>query len=220
MYSKYERVRVETLWRQRLGKEGDVRSAAQASRPKGVSQFQMNLMNSTGSGGLLSLKHSHNRIEIVTEKEIKQSPEARKSIKGMDPNSFEVCAIKHLDKKPADKFDMPMSSSHDVGWLLANPVRADTLRPKGKRNCFLSASSMSSTAPAVPRTSSMPTNEFVLSRSRSSPHLPVGPSMPGLSQLNNRCWHRPKSQCDVTGYAESYVGLLHHNPFNKTAVGR
>jgi len=221
LYSKYERVRVETVWRQRLSKEAEVRANAIASRPKGVSAFQMNLANREGSCGLLGKKHCHNRIEIVTEKEHKQSPEARRSIKGMDPDSFEVQAIKHLEKKPADKWDLPMASSHDVGWLLAHPVRADTLRPPRQRGKFGGSSSMNSTAPgALPRSSSLPTNDFVLERSRSAPHLATGPHHPHLAHLNNRAWHRPKVQCDVTTYANQYVTLLHHNPFNQTAVGR
>lgn len=225
-YSKYERVRVESNWRQRLGKEADVRAHAMASRPKGASAFQMNMANLNGSSGLLSKKHCHNRIEIVTEKEHKQSPEARRSIKGMDPDSFEVMAIKHLEKKPADKWDLPMCSSHDVGWLLAHPVRADTLRPPRQKGKFGGSSSMSRTAPgalsagALPRSSSLPTNDFVLERSRSSPHLPTGPKHDHLEHLNNRAWHRPKTECDVTAYANRYVSLLHHNPFNQTAVGR
>merc|ERR1719159_1693444 len=89
-------------------------------------------MNRTDSSGLLTLKHSHNRIEIVTEKEHKQAPQARMSITGIDPGSFEVQAIRHIDKKPAQKNELPMTSSHSVGWLLSRPTRSknvDRRRP-------------------------------------------------------------------------------------------
>jgi len=116
LYSKYERVRVESVWRERLRKEADKHELG--------TNFQMNLMNRTDSSGLLTLKHSHNRIEIVTEKEHKQSPQARSSIKGMDPGSYEVQAIRHIDKKPAHKNELPIKSSDTVGWLLSRPTRS------------------------------------------------------------------------------------------------
>merc|ERR1719352_2114016 len=89
----------------------------------------MNLANQCGTSGLLRLKHSHNRIEIVTEKEHKQTPDARRSLKGMNPKSFEVLAIKHLSRTPPDKWDLPEAVSHDYGWMQKDFVRADSMSP-------------------------------------------------------------------------------------------
>merc|ERR1712176_146280 len=110
-YNQFDRVRVETTWRDRLRKENECRSAV------GPSGYQLNLVNCCDSGGFLGLKYSHNRMEIVTEKEIKQSPQARSSMKGMDPCSLEVQAIKHMGKGPTQKWDLPMTTAQDSGWL-------------------------------------------------------------------------------------------------------
>jgi hypothetical protein len=227
-YSKYERCRVEQNWRLAIRKEKDAVVAKHFDKPG----FQMNFMNRTGSSGLLTMKHSHNRIETVAEKEIKQSPESRKSIKGMDPGSFEVLTIKHLEKKPTTKFDIPHVSSHDYGWLVSNPVRASTLdnfrrrpRPGDPRNHDRKSAStgfMSGvSADTVPsRTSTVPANDHLLSRSRSMPGPMCGPPLETIGHLNNKSWHRPQNSTDVTKYAEAYSSLLHHNPFNQAAVGR
>ncbi|CAK9017869.1 unnamed protein product [Durusdinium trenchii] len=63
----------------------------------------MNLAQLSASGGFLHLKHAHNRLETVVEKEIKQSPQQRMSAEGMDPTSMEVLAIKHMSRKPQEK---------------------------------------------------------------------------------------------------------------------
>eukprot|EP00932_Pfiesteria_piscicida_P005461 SRR837773.15368.p1 GENE.SRR837773.15368~~SRR837773.15368.p1 ORF type:complete len:186 (+),score=50.11 SRR837773.15368:82-558(+) len=91
----------------------------------------MNLSNTCASGGFLGLKYSHNRMEMITEKEHKQSPQARTSLKGMDPGSMEVVAIKHLMKRPTEKWDLPVTTSQESGWLIANPVRAESLLAPG-----------------------------------------------------------------------------------------
>jgi hypothetical protein len=117
-------VRVEKIWKEVLHKESEHRN--ETAGPPG---FQMNLANHCGTSGLLRLQHSHNRIEIVTEKEHKQAPNARRSLKGMNPNSFEVLAIKHLAKKPGHKWDLPEVSSHDYGWMQGDFVRAATMSP-------------------------------------------------------------------------------------------
>jgi len=246
-YSKYDRVRVESVWRQTLGKETDLRTTFRDVN--GNNGFQMNLANRAGSSGLLTIQHSHNRIEIVTEKEHKQTPVARASIKGMDPNSFEVQAIRHTEKRPADKWDLATTMSQDVGWLLAKPCRADTLS-KGRKNWGTrssaglingarstsdlaalgsstigspaggSASRMSATDGFFNKSMPMPTSEKALARVRSAPEIPCGVPAKELSMINNRRWYRPRGKCDVTTYAESYVKLLHHDPFNQAAAGR
>merc|ERR1719387_2627994 len=95
LYSRYDRTRVETNWRTACRKERE----SALSKQFGPPLFQMNLTNRSGSAGAMSIHHSHNRVELVSEKEILQSPQARMSIKGMDPTSFEVLTVKHVDKK-------------------------------------------------------------------------------------------------------------------------
>ncbi|CAE7944373.1 NLRC3 [Symbiodinium sp. KB8] len=135
MYNQFDRVRVEYTWKDRIRKETEAR----LSGPR--SGFQMNMAQLSASGGFLHLKHAHNRLETVVEKEIKQSPQQRMSAEGMDPNSMEVLAIKHMARRPPEKsqsqttwqsvaslfaaltrFDTPMTTTHELGsqtqiWL-------------------------------------------------------------------------------------------------------
>jgi len=193
MYNRYDRNRVERTWKQCVGKEADV--------DRGAANFQMNLANQCGTSGLLRLKHSHNRIEIVTEKEHKQSPDARRSLKGMNPKSMEVLAIKHLPKKPGQKWDLPEISSHDVGWMQADFVRHATHQSRTAGSGFfggssqapssgppagsLAAQSLAATSPTLSgtglsalgakQTICMVANDHILRRIQSAPHLPTGP---------------------------------------------
>jgi len=232
-YNQYDRTRVENTWRARLRKEAELRH-----RVGRTANFQMNLANQCGTSGLLRLQHSHNRIEIVTEKEIKQAPDDRRSVKGMDPTSFEVLSIKHLDKKPFQKWDLPQATSHDIGWLQSEFVRAKTIaRPTMAQTAsgsFFSGSvseagasayagSIASSAPTVlSKATSIvsPANDHILRRVQSAPHLDTGPKPKEVKQLNNIRWRRPQRSCDVTNYAEAYQTSLKHSPFNQAAAGR
>ena len=64
-YSKYDRVRLEQVHREAVRKE----TANTQISPN----FQLNMVRPTPATG--RIKHSHNRIEIVSEKELKQSPQ-------------------------------------------------------------------------------------------------------------------------------------------------
>jgi len=229
-YNGFDRVRVETRWKDRLRKESDcVRSAPRAG-------FQLNLANTCANGGFVRLRHSHNRLETVTEKELKQSPAARKSLSGLDPESLPVKAIIHLGRGPTQKFDMPQTTFQEAGWLLSNPVRAATLAPEAATPDKRSRSLGSLAPPAPPGTIAvtgvrggrgaftelsaspplsiaMPANDRVLDRSRSSPELPRGPTLQELQRINSRRWYRPKSSCDVSQYSEAYHQLMHASPF-------
>lgn len=112
-YVQKARVRDEAVWITQVERERAV------FRKGGAPAFQMDLQNG--------------RMECVTEKEIKQSPQARRTLKGIDSGSLEVQAIKHLARRPTEKWDIPATSSQEQGWLLANPVRADTINsdPQG-----------------------------------------------------------------------------------------
>merc|ERR1712187_467058 len=70
----------------------------------------------------------HNRMELVTEKEHRNSPKSRKSLEGMPPESLEVSMIKHLFKTPPEKQALPLTSSQEMSWLLTKHVRPETFR--------------------------------------------------------------------------------------------
>mmetsp|Transcript_19510 Transcript_19510/g.45386 ORF Transcript_19510/g.45386 Transcript_19510/m.45386 type:complete len:232 (-) Transcript_19510:211-906(-) len=217
-YNQYSRVRVETLWKQSIGKEVD--TLAWQREQQGNPSFQMNLTNMSKSTGLEKLKHSHNRIELVTEKTMKQSPQARMSLKGLDPQSFEVAVVKHQELGVTEKWDVPICASHEVGWLLARPVHSETLRAPilGRRLSELRRRQ----APAPAVTVVTPVNNHLLERSRSSPGVIGGHPHRDLARLTDCSsrWRRPNSNCDVTKYTETYISYLKHSPFNKEMAGR
>lgn len=125
-YSRYERVRIEKVWKETLEKEKNLHHEAQ--RLAGPRTIVMNLANASAAGGLHNLKHSHNRLEIITEKVEKQSPQERMSMEGFDEASFEVNAIRHQQKVPTQKWDLPLTSTQELGWFTSNPARAEHLR--------------------------------------------------------------------------------------------
>jgi len=209
-YSRYERVRVERVWKEALNKEGELRVEAQ--RQSGPTKYVMNLANLNSAGGLLRLKHSHSRLEIIAEKAEKQAPQARMSLEGFDPNGFEVTAMKYREKTPAQKWDLPCTRSQEYGWLLSKAASHDAVRrhqrskayPKGGEDRGAGALRHSTSAPSV------------------STHLPEGPALPELKQVGarNPKFHRPKTFCPITRYADTYMSLMHHDPFNQSAAGR
>lgn len=220
MYNQFSRVRVEITWKDRIRKENEARLAG----PK--SGFQMNLAQLSASGGFLHLKHAHNRLETVVEKEIKQSPQQRMSAEGMDPNSMEVLAIKHTNRKPQEKFDTPMTTSQELGWLIESPVHSRTMLPPpaemrrsgslpglsplpGSLYCTLRAR----TQPYSQLSVTTPANDLVLKRTLSAPVMPKEEPLPELKKLNSTRWRRPKSSSDVTRYAEAFYNLNGCSPF-------
>lgn len=238
MYNQFDRVRVETTWKARLAKENEARLTG----PK--SGFQMNLAQQSASGGFLRLKYSHNRLETVTEKELKQSPQARMSAEGMDPNGMEVLAIKHSMRKPQQKFDGPMTNAQEIGWLLWQPVRSNTLIPPkepsqaahsrstGDLSSLMKQKSSSSSGhipgtlvcsrrprmkPYSQLSLTTPANDRVLARVQSAPSLPQDESHPDLSNINNARWRRPKNSSDVTQYAEAFYTSQGVSPFSTYA---
>lgn len=231
-YNKYDRVRVETTWKDRLRRENDARLTG----PK--SGFQMNLAQMSASGGFLRLKYSHNRLENVTEKEIAQSPQARMSAEGMDPNSLEYLAIMHQSRRPQEKWDLPATSAQEAGWLLRNPVRSQTLLARDVAAMSRSTGDLSSlkktgTHTHIPGTLvcnrrirdkpysalsvTTPANDRVLERVVSAPVLPQGDDHPDLRKVNNARWRRPKGSSDVTQYSEAFLTMNGCSPFSSAA---
>ncbi|CAK9090305.1 Hypothetical protein SCF082_LOCUS42598 [Durusdinium trenchii] len=220
MYNQFSRVRVEFTWKDRIRKENESRLAG----PK--SGFQMNLAQLSASGGFLHLKHAHNRLETVVEKEIKQSPQQRMSAEGMDPTSMEVLAIKHMSRKPQEKFDNPMTTAQELGWLLESPTHSKTMLPPAtemRRSGSLGALSplpgslycttRTRTQPYTQLSVTTPANEWVLKRTLSAPSMPKEDPLPDLKKLNNPRWRRPKSSSDVSRYAEAFYNLNGCSPF-------
>lgn len=251
LYSRYERARVERNWRITIAKEQELARAKAYGRP----EFQMNMANMCKSGGILNVKYDHNRMEMVTEKDLKQSPQARMSLKGMDPSSLAVNVIKHTEKKPTEKWDMPMSTSHDIGWFAQggmrsaelmkhhkapmNPLKKSKRLPKlhgdpgehAHRDLYRGAPDPLDVAAitvaaqgAAPKKYGPPTsvctpaNTHVLGRTQSAPELRPQSPLPQTRHLNNGRWYRPLRSQDVTIYAETYQGLLHHSPFAQAAA--
>lgn len=229
-YSRYDRVRVERVWKENLTKESETRQEAKSQ--SGPQSYVMNLANLSGVGGgmnLLRLKHSHSRLEIITEKPEKNTPEARMSLEGFDPKGFEVTAMKHKEKTPTKKWDLPCTATQEIGWLISNPASADMLRSRQrakwngtsltrsgeKASLSATAPSSSSTAQGVgiPRSASVPSVPMAA-------HLPVGAPHRELHQLNTTRWRKPRNTCPITQYADTYVGLMRCNPFDQGAAGR
>lgn len=193
-YNKNDRVRQEAQWRGRVQEE--VRHYNRNPN------FQLNLIRPLPP--VARIKHSHNRIELVTDKEHRESPATRACIGDFDPNSFELKTIKHLNKKPAEKWDLPSTSSHEVGWLMAKPSKAD----------YLTENLDSARSQTIPMLTAgkwiPPTNEMSADNT----------SMGEVRKLNTPRWRRPKEKSDVTKYFDQYLTSQKTNPFSKSASSR
>lgn len=205
-YSRYERVRVERVWKEALNKEREIRREGQ--KQNGAPSYVMNLANTNAKGNLLNLKHSHCRLEIIADKVEKQAPKDRMSLEGFDPNSFEVVAMKHVEKTPTQKWDLPCSTSQEIGWLMSHPSRAKAIRERQQSKAY------------PVETTTVPGESSAL-HSRSapqlSPHIPRGEPIRELRLLNNKKLYKPRTFCPITRYADTYVSLMHQDPFSQSA---
>eukprot|EP00929_Paragymnodinium_shiwhaense_P000282 TRINITY_DN100524_c0_g1_i1.p1 TRINITY_DN100524_c0_g1~~TRINITY_DN100524_c0_g1_i1.p1 ORF type:complete len:241 (-),score=48.09 TRINITY_DN100524_c0_g1_i1:159-881(-) len=218
LYNRYERIRVEKVWRDTLHKEKDL----QQSNPP-PKTFQMNLVNKCASGSLLQLRHSHNRLELVADKVESQTPQQRGSRKGIDPNSYEVNMMHHVEKMPPQKWDLPVTRSQEVGWLISAPVRARTIRDMGRFREYPSLEKSyeleKSVQAAAAADDSPNYKRGRQTRSASSlpawPQIPTGPPYEQIALMNKRPtkWYKPKTFCEITKYADNYVHTMHANPF-------
>merc|ERR1711920_595832 len=86
--------------------------------------------------------------------------------------SLPVQAIKHIARKPAQKWDLPATTAQESGWLLSNPARAQTLSPE-----LPSRHSKSSSA--------LPGHRKKKSRSQKWPDEPIMPPPLGLVAPTN-----------------------------------
>jgi len=230
LYSRYERVRVEKIWKEYLGKEAGERFK---NPPPKI--FQMNLVNRTDAGELVKMRHSHNRLELIADKVQTQTPQQRGDRKGIDPNSYEIAMQRQCDLRPTEKWDLPLTQAQEIGWLISNPVKARTIRDMGRHrdyshlrpdNQAATAQSDDATAAAAADSAGSPhpdgSPHHYIRKSRSTPtmpktwpHIPAGPPHEQLAELNKRPskWHKPRSFCPITKYADLYCASMHVNPF-------
>mmetsp|Transcript_3461 Transcript_3461/g.10012 ORF Transcript_3461/g.10012 Transcript_3461/m.10012 type:complete len:231 (-) Transcript_3461:246-938(-) len=216
LYSRYERVRVEKVYTEAIDKERTLREEARHAAGGANPKYVMNLANGQRNQALMNLKHSHSRLEIIAEKVEKQSPEQRMSSEGFDPNSFEVNAMKYATKTPVQKWDLPCTRAQEIGWLIANPATYSSIQRRHRQKQYhphqdsaLRACSSSA--------------QKALGSSTSAPNLGLTPHLPstcpeGLAELNGRRFYKPKTFCPITKYADTYVSLMHHDPFHKSAT--
>lgn len=208
-YSRYERTRVERVYKQTVTKENDLREAAPVNRT-----FQMNLANKNTSGELVRLKHSHSRLEIITEKVEKNSPGARMGdMRKTGNDSYEVNMMRHMEKAPTEKWDLPCTRAQEIGWLLAhaNPVRAKTLKDLGRNRDY--GSSANAETMTLGKSQSTPSVAHGASE-QPWPHIPQGPPHAQLRDINKKGkFYRPKKFCEITLYADIYMRQMHCNPF-------
>lgn len=236
-YSRYDRVRVESVFKETLKKERELREKAPRS-----GAFQMNLVNANMKGNLLHLNHSHNPNQIIAEKVEKSTPLERNSAKPNDKEDFGNKMIRHAEKYPWQKIDLPQSCSQEIGWILSRSMQVKTLRAQQAQStranpvggarveAYRSASLADLSGGKVGGDTSPTQASAKPGKSRSATHLPKliphlpedEPNRPEVHQLNVRTKHNyhPKNFCPITKYADVYVSLMKHNPFDQTAAGR
>lgn len=218
-YSRYERVRVERVYTEAIDKEGHLREASR--QRTGPPRFVMNCSNAQQLGSLLRLKHSHSRLEVVADKVEKQSPEERESSEGFDPRGYEAKQMRRRERVPTQKTDLPCTRAQEIGWLLSHPSTASFIREKSARkNLPGSNPALAHWDPQGPPV--VPPPVHAVQHSNSEPSLatspPEGDPLRALDLLNSRRFYKPKTFCPITKYADTYVSLMHHDPFHQSAT--
>lgn len=229
-YSRYERTRIEKTWKETLAKESDVSDYAR--KFNGPPTYVMNMANNYATGGLLSINHSHSRLEIIADKVQTSSPQEKMSAENLNGDSFELRAMRHREAVPAKKWDLPHTRSQEIGWLISQPVRADDIRgrrnykryhPRPLQNALKTGElpTLADVTTTLSASSSAPCfNTAQPGGPRMSPHMPEQAPAPEMSTLNVPRWRKPRVQCPITQYADIFVAQMHCNPFNQVAAGR
>jgi len=224
-YSRYERTRVEGVFKEAMRKEKDLRD----SHPRSTT-FQMNLVNGNKKGELVRLKHSHDPNMIVTEKVQKRSPLERNT----SPRSrtaadeFGNTIIRHVEKPPWQKCDLPQSQAQEIGWLVAASMQSQTIA--AQRNHSTSSNPVGHARKEAYRTASLADlsggkvgdkTSYDPLRSRSLPRLIPHLADEGMrpeARALNRGKRHPKEGCPETLYADKYYAIMRHSPFNQNAA--
>jgi len=213
-----DRISAECIWKETLDKERGLFQEARARNP-GPAPYGINLINAQSKGLLTDIKINHNRLEIITEKVEKGTPQERNNCEHVDPNAFDTNAIRHTLKKPAQKWDLPCTRSQEIGWLIAAKHNARAVQKVGLTKRYPEAEALGLTSP--PKNSmAKSSSDSALSQTKVSPHLPKAPDDARLKELNNKRFYKPKTFCEITKYADNYVSTMHHDPFNKALAGR
>lgn len=191
-YNKNDRTRLETIFKQNVAKEHKYHKLNHI--------FQMNLVRPAPS--LPQMKFSHNRIECITEKEIEKSPQERMNAESLG-DCLEVSLIRHLAKSPSERWAVPESTTHEMGWLLQRPMRSETIS-----NLMKTDSNFRMSCPAP--TSTVKWQEGMRKTRLTKSDTDLRP----MARINLAKWRRPKSTCDVTRYSDFYVRTMHYSPFS------
>lgn len=229
-YGRYERVRVERNYTIAINKEDHLREM-QFQRT-GPPRFTMNCLNAQKLGSLLALKNSHSRLEVIADKVEKRSPEERGSLEGFDHKSMEVKAQRQAEKIPSQKTDLPSTRAQEIGWLLTAPASHSYVQHRrrkkaaGESGTSIAEPEANLTQAASPKPNPYgPPGGHLLQHSRSAPSLsapeplvPLGQPIQGVHTLNNRRFYKPKTFCPITKYADTYMSLMHHDPFHQSAT--
>lgn len=248
MYSRYDRTRVESVFKQAVGKEKDARDKHPPSRT-----FQMNLANGNMKGSLQMLKHSHNPNMIIAEKVHARTPLERNTEPPgpqSEADKYGFSMIRHQEKPPWQKVDLPQSAAQEIGWLITasatyaqlmaqkaqsqkgNPV--GQARLEGYRSQSLADLSGGELNMDGTQTKKGELSK-VVTQCRSVPQLPSYvphlensklKNLPGnvagmrldSHKLNNPRFRKPKVTCELTDYADKYYAVMRHSPYNQSAA--
>eukprot|EP00933_Yihiella_yeosuensis_P023955 TRINITY_DN18589_c0_g2_i1.p1 TRINITY_DN18589_c0_g2~~TRINITY_DN18589_c0_g2_i1.p1 ORF type:complete len:230 (-),score=29.75 TRINITY_DN18589_c0_g2_i1:46-735(-) len=215
-YNRFDRTRIETVYKQTVDKERRAREEGRQMNP-GPPAYVINLANAQ-QHNKMNLNIRHSRLEILTDKVEKCSPQERMSLDGYDPNDADQVMVQHTMKKPTQKWDLPVSGAQEIGWLIATGGSANAIRTQQRQKRYPEAEALGFTSP--PRELQKSASAPRLSHT-ASVHLPQDQKRnPMLRELNNNQFYRPKVFCEITKYADNYVRSMHHDPFNKSLAGR
>lgn len=226
-YSRYDRNRVESVFKQAMAKEKGIRD----KHPK-VTTFQMNLASCNTTGETVALKHSHNPNMIIAEKVQKRTPHERNTEPEIqtEADKYGKTMIRHMEKYPWQKLDIPQTRAQEIGWLVAasmqtkhfNKLKSHSTRsgPGGhaKVEAFRTAS-LAQLSGGNLGVEPNATNKMVSKSSsepqlpRMIPHLPDEGARPECATLNNPRWRKPKNGCAITDYADKYYAVMRLSPF-------
>lgn len=237
-YSRYERSRVEAVFKETLKKEKDL-----TDRYPKVTSFQMNLANGNTRGFLVNLKHSHNPNMIITEKVEKKTPLERNTTppQRSEADLYGDRMIRHSELTPWQKVDLPQSRAQEIGWLVAASMQSDTLnrirahsrrenpvgaaRTEAYRTASLADMSNGRLGPG-----GLETNPASLTGTKYDPLCQSAPMLPRLMphlpddgqreecQMLNRNKRKGKKTCPETVYADAYYAQMRCSPFNQAAA--
>lgn len=192
LYNKNDRTRLLNIFKANVAKEKKYHKLNLT--------FQMNLVRPIPD--LQKMKVSHNRIECITEKEIAKSPQERNNAQAID-NNFEMSLMRHLNKCPSEKWAIPESTSHEMGWLLQRPMRSETIANLRRTDSQFRMS--------VP----IPTTEIKWKEGLSRTGLSRSDTdLAPMRRINLAKWKKPKTTCDVTLYSDTYVRSKGYSPFS------